>query len=236
MAFKKVYSQIPACSIGHTVNNTLACLKCDMMHIGSSMKLYVDEKQPVPVRAEMVGSAALEAGETVTCKVTFDLEGLKKEDIAVMVGEGLKTDSVEVAGAVATVVISAEPGIYGPRSIQIGHKGVQKMFSVELVRPEAVDKPVITAVTVEPKEIEVGGKAIVKVAFDKAIAEDGELARLEAVEGITVSKQPELNPNNAKEATGEVSGEGEVTEGLVTATLGESSAAAKLTVKAKAKK
>lgn len=234
MAFKKVYSQIPACSIGHTVNNTLSCLKCDMMHIGSSMKLYVDEKQPVPVRAEMVGSAALEAGEKVTCKVTFDLTGLKKEDITVMVGEGLKVESVEVADTVATVICVAEAGIYGPRSIQIGHKGVQKMFSVELVKPEAVDKPVITAVTVEPDTIEVGGKAVVKVAFDKAIAEDGELARLSSTNGITVEKQPELNPNNTKEATAIVTGASEVKDGLVTATLGESKAAAKLTVNAKA--
>lgn len=234
MAFKKVYSQIPACSIGHTVNSTLSCLKCDMMHIGSSMKLYVDEKQPVPVRAEMTGSAAIEAGETVTCKVTFDLTGLKKEDISVMVGEGLKVDSVEVADKVATVVVSAEAGIYGPRSIQVGHKGVQKMFSVELVKPEAVDKPVITAVTVEPNTIEVGGKAVVKVAFDKAIAKDGELARLSTTNGVTVEKQPELNPNNAKEATAVVTGASEVKDGLVTATLGESKAAAKLTVNAKA--
>lgn len=170
MAFKKVYSQVPACSIGHTVNNTLSCLKCDMMHIGSSMKLFVDEKQPVPVRAEMVGKAALEAGETVTCKVTFDLEGLKKEDISVLAGEGLKVDSVEVSDKVATVVCSAESGIYGPRSIQVGHKGVQRMFSVQLVKPDA-DNSKVVSVTVEPKTIEVGGKAKVQVVFDKKVAE-----------------------------------------------------------------
>lgn len=167
MAFKKVFSQIPACSIGHTVNNTLSCLKCDMMHIGSNMKLYVPEDQAVPVRAE-ANATALEAGQSIACKVTYS-DTVTKEEIKTIVGQGLTVTSVEVADTVATVNVRAEAGIYGPRSIIVGYKGVNRIFSVELVKPAETAVPKIKSVTAEPAEVEVGEKAVVTVEFEKEV-------------------------------------------------------------------
>ena len=169
MAFKKVFSQIPACSIGHTVNNTLSCLKCDMMHIGSNMKLYVPEDQAVPVRAE-ANATALEAGQSIACKVTYS-DNITKEEIKTIVGQGLTVTSVEVAEKVATVNVKAEAGIYGPRSIIVGYKGVNRIFSVELVKPAETDSPKIKSIVAEPAVVEVGQKSVVTIEFEKAVTE-----------------------------------------------------------------
>lgn len=195
MAYKLTYSQIPACSQGHTTNDTLSCLSCDMMHVGSNMKVYVDAKQPVPVRAE-ADVNKLVAGETMTCKVTYDLDGVKKEDIKVLVGDGLKLDSVEVAEKVATVKVSAEAGKFGPRSVQVRYKGVQKMFSVVLAKPE-VTEDVISTVTVDPASVEVGGKATVTVKFNKPVTEAPASAAKEAP-AETVKEEEKAEPKKGK--------------------------------------
>lgn len=231
MEFKKVYSQVPACSIGQTPNATLSCLKCDMMHIGSSMKLFVPVDQPVPVRAE-VDKTVLEAGDAMTCKVSFDA-AVEEAKVTTMIGDGLVLDNLTVSGQEVTAVVSAGAGFAGFRSVAIGYMGVQKMFSCEVKRPAAEEAAGIVSITAEPKQIEVGGKSVITVKFDKALTAD-ELPTLEATAGLSVAKELALEAEPGEVATAEVSGDAETEEGLVTATMGEEKSAVKVTVKAAA--
>lgn len=167
MAFKKVYSEVPACSQGHTSNDTLSCASCGMMHVGSHMKLYVPEDQPVPVASE-ASSNKVELGQEVTVKVTYDLD-IVKEKLNVIVGHGLKVVSTEAAGKVATVKVTAEEPIFGHRTVIVDYLGVRRMFMLDLV-PATVDGVGIEAIKVEPAVAEAGKEAVVTVTLtEKAV-------------------------------------------------------------------
>lgn len=167
MAFKKVYSEVPACSQGHTSNDTLACVSCGMMHVGSHMKLYVPEDQPVPVASE-ASSNKIELGQEVTVKVTYDAE-IEKEKLQVIVGHGLEVVSTEAAAEVATVKVTAKEPIFGHRTVIVDYMGVRRMFMLDLV-PATVDGVGISEIKVEPAVAEAGKEAVVTVTLtEKAV-------------------------------------------------------------------
>lgn len=169
MAFKKVYSEIPACSQGHTSNDTLACASCGMMHVGSHMKLFVPEEQPVPVSSE-VSANKIELGQEVTLTVNYDLD-IVKEKLSVIVGHGIKLVSAEAAGKVATVKVTAAEPIFGHRTVIVDYEGVRRMFMLDLV-PATADGVGVAEIKVEPAVVEAGKEAVVTVTLtEKALAE-----------------------------------------------------------------
>lgn len=157
--FKKVYSEIPACS---QVGSSDMCQHCDSQYMGSRMKLFVDAETPIPVRAEI-------AEDGVTCKVTYDAD-VKEENVRIYHGKQLAVKSKDVQGAVVTVVVEGtEYSKAGVHPLSVEYAGIKRMFRIkvtELTEPSD-DGVHVTGIVVDPKAIEAGKKASVKIALSK---------------------------------------------------------------------
>lgn len=159
MKFKLVFSEVPACSQGHTSNDTLSCLACGMMHTGSRMKLYVPEDQPVPVSAK-ADMTVVPLGKEATLTVDFSA-AVKKEEVEVQAAAGLEVKSVEVADKTATIKVEAKEPFYGHKAVMVGHKGVKRMF--DLVIDKAPTE--MTRISLSKTTAEVGESVKVKIFF-----------------------------------------------------------------------
>lgn len=186
MKFKLVFSEVPACSQGHTSNDTLSCLSCGMMHAGSRMKLYVPEDQPVPVSAK-ADMSVVPLGKEATLTVDFSA-AVKKEEVEVQATAGLEVKSVEVADKTATIKVEAKEPFYGHKAVMVGHKGVKKMFDL------VIDKaPVeMTRITLSKTTAEVGEPVKVTVHFSGKVV-DGKLPRITLINNTTISKPFKLD-------------------------------------------
>ena len=186
MKFKLVFSEVPACSQGHTSNDTLSCLSCGMMHAGSRMKLYVPEDQPVPVSAK-ADMSVVPLGKEATLTVNFSA-AVKKEEVEVQAAAGLEVKSVEVADKTATIKVEAKEPFYGHKAVIVGHKGVKKMFDL------VIDKaPVeMTRITLNKTTAEVGEPVKVTVHFSGKVV-DGKLPRITLINNTTISKPFKLD-------------------------------------------
>lgn len=186
MKFKLVFSEVPACSQGHTSNDTLSCLSCGMMHAGSRMKLYVPEDQPVPVSAK-ADMSVVPLGKEATLTVDFSA-AVKKEEVEVQAAAGLEVKSVEVADKTATIKVEAKEPFYGHKAVMVGHKGVKKMFDL------VIDKaPVeMTRITLNKTTAEVGEPVKVTVHFSGKVV-DGKLPRITLINNTTISKPFKLD-------------------------------------------
>lgn len=186
MKYKLVYSQVPACSYGNSVTNTLECASCDMVHIGSNMKMYVPEDQPVPEKAVVDKEAAF-PGDTIKVEVDYSAP-VKAEDVKVIVGELLEVVNVTAtpaanqmgraaSGEGTHVVVECKivEGAKGGRNnIIVSYKNVDRMFSVKVNIPNSEDdkrEMELASITLDKSTIEVGEIAKATLNFKEKVSE-----------------------------------------------------------------
>lgn len=164
MVFKKVYTQIPVCSLGQTPNGIKDCAICDAATSTTPYPVTVPENQAVPIGAN-IDKYVCYGGDFFVVTLEYD-KYLNPNDVLVKLSPGLTEEKREYLDhRYVRITIRSDVYNLGKKNICVGYMGINRYFHVEVIKAY----PKIVNIIASPSTLKQGENSIVTVVLNREL-------------------------------------------------------------------
>lgn len=130
MAYKRVLTMVPECSIGETQYCVKDCSICELAKIDKVVEILVPDDTPIPIQAS-IDKDKIFAYNQATVTITYD-RPISQELLSVKVSGGLKVVSTNIINdnTVEAIISGDDSGIVGLRRVSVQYANITRIFSL----------------------------------------------------------------------------------------------------------
>lgn len=166
---KKVYTQIPICSLGQTPSGIKDCAVCEYGTKYEIRPINVAESFPIPVSAT-IDKTTVYAGDPVTITIEFD-NYVDLDDISTKLSAGLDIESIEkITNKIIQVTVNTDVDNLGNKNIGIIYEYIARYFNINVIE----SYPKILEIKCSPERIRQGENTIVKIILNRELKHNEE--------------------------------------------------------------
>lgn len=196
MAYKRVLTMVPECSINETKYCVKDCLICELAKIDKVIDIIVPTDTPIPIQAS-IDKDKMFVYEQATVTITYD-KPISQSLLNVKVSDGLRVvNTTIINGNTAKVIISGDDsGIVGLRRISVQYANVTRIFSLTILE----SYPIIKDFRVSDESVRLGDTIRVDINLNRKLKYNEPLPKIkydntifELIQDLTVSNTVPTN-------------------------------------------
>lgn len=196
MAYKRVLTMVPECSIVETQHCTKECLICELAKIDKVVEILVPSDTPIPIQAS-IDKDKIFVYDQATITVTYD-KPVSQDLLSVKVSGGLRVVSTNIVnGNTVKVVVSGDDsGIVGLRRISIQYANITRIFSLTILE----SYPIIKGFHASDTSAKLGDTIRLDINLNRALKFNEPMPKVkydsnvfELIQDLTVSKTVPTN-------------------------------------------
>lgn len=196
MAYKRVLTMVPECSIGETQYCVKDCSICELAKIDKVVEILVPDDTPIPIQAS-INEEKIFAYDQATVTITYD-RPISQDLLSVKVSGGLKVVSTNIinGNTVEAIISGDDSGIIGLRRISVQYANITRILSLTVLE----SFPIIKDFYASNTKLKLGDTIRLDINLNRALKFNEPLPKVdydtnafELIQDLTVSKTVPTN-------------------------------------------